>query len=126
MRSAILIAALTAPSVLAFPWLKPEGLEALLNHPEAQNEIKRRFEAPEASKSDQPAPRQLNTGLLNGATTLVGGTLKAVLDPVLGLLPTKDAVNGLKKFPEGMFIPNSFSIHTDTLSELPVQGSWAH
>jgi hypothetical protein len=103
MRSTIFVAALTAPSVLAFPWLKPEGLEALLSHPEAQHEIKRRFEGLEDAKSGLDS-RQLNTGLLNGATTLLGGTLKAVLDPVLGLIPTNDAVKGLKKFPEGAFV----------------------
>jgi hypothetical protein len=35
---------------------------------------------------------------------LLGGTVKATLDPILGLIPTKDSVNGLKRFPEGMLM----------------------
>jgi hypothetical protein len=97
----LLLAASTAPSVLPFPWLKPEGLDALLSHPEAQQEIKRRLEARDEVKSGRLGERQLGTGLLSGVVTLLDGTLKAVLDPVLGLIPTNDAVKGLKKFPEG-------------------------
>jgi hypothetical protein len=101
MRYSLALAVLTAPSVLAFPWLRPEGMETLLNHPEAQAEIKRRFAEYEAGQTERLAPRQANTGLIPGLVSLLGGTLQAVLDPVFGLLPTNDAVNGLKKFPEG-------------------------
>ncbi|KAH7114252.1 hypothetical protein B0J11DRAFT_584685 [Dendryphion nanum] len=103
MRYSLLCAAFAAPSVLAFPWLKPEGLEELLNHPEARNEIDRRLNAYETGQSAQNYPRQLNTGLFNGIVSLVGGTLKAIVDPVLGLIPTNDAVDGLRKFPEANY-----------------------
>jgi hypothetical protein len=106
MRSSIILAALTAQSVLAFPWLRPEGMETLLSHPEAQKEMKRRFEALQEGKSGRLDSRQLNTGLVNGVVTLLGGTLKAVLDPIFGLIPTDDAVKGLKKFPEGVSLPD--------------------
>jgi hypothetical protein len=96
MRSSFFLTALAAPAALAFPWLKPEGLEALLNHPEAQAEIQRRLEGRSAEE-----PRQLGTGLIPGVVDLLGGTVKATLDPILGLIPTKDSVKGLKKFPEG-------------------------
>ena len=99
MRSSLVLTALAAPTALAFPWLKPEGLEALFNHPEAQAEVLRRLEHREAAQEE---PRQLGTGLIPGVIELLGGTVKATLDPILGLIPTKDSVNGLKKFPEGM------------------------
>jgi hypothetical protein len=97
MRSSLFLTALAAPTALAFPWLKPEGLEALFNHPEAQAEIRRQLEGRNAEE-----PRQLGTGLIPGVIDLLGGTVKATLDPILGLIPTKDSVKGLKKFPEGM------------------------
>lgn len=99
MRSSLYVAALVAPTVLAFPWLKPEGLDALLKHPEAQAEIRRRLQEREAISEE---PRQLKTGLLPGLVDVVSGTLGAVLDPVLGLIPKDEAVNGLKRFPEGL------------------------
>jgi hypothetical protein len=100
MRASILFTTLVVPATFAFPWLKPEGLEALFNHPEAQAEIRRRLESRNASQK----PRQLGTGLLPGVVDLLGGTVKATLDPILGLIPTKDSVNGLKRFPEGMLM----------------------
>ncbi|KAF2676846.1 hypothetical protein K458DRAFT_379372 [Lentithecium fluviatile CBS 122367] len=103
MRSSLIYASLAAYTALAFPWLRPEGLDALLNHPEARHEIKRRLEEHERTQSDQIASRQLSTGLVNGVVTLLGGTLKAVVDPILGLIPTNDAVKGLKKFPEANY-----------------------
>lgn len=105
MRTSLLLAALAAPSALAFPWMTPEGMEALMNHPGARAEIQRRLEQHEAEKTGKITPRdpQLGTGLIPGLVDLLGGTLKAVLDPVLGLIPTNDKVKGLKKFPEGMF-----------------------
>lgn len=102
MRASLLLGAAVAPAALSFPWLRPEGLEALMNHPEARAEILRRLEQRDAVREEA---RQLGTGLIPGRVDLIGGTLKAVLDPVLGLLPTNDAVNGLKKFPEGMYFP---------------------
>ena len=105
MRCSIILAALAAPSVLAFPWMTPEGLDALMNHPEAQKEIKRRWEEHTAASNPKVAREpQLGTGLIPGLVDLLGGTLKAILDPVLGLIPTSDAVKGLKKFPEGTYI----------------------
>lgn len=97
--------ALWAPSVLAFPWMTPEGMNNLLNHPEARQEIDRRLkefgrQAPEQSQHHEA--RQLGTGLLGGVSTLIGGTIEAILDNVLGLIPTSGSVNGLKRFPEGM------------------------
>lgn len=100
MRASLLLAAIAAPSALAFPWMTPEGMEALMNHPEARKEIQRRLEEQAAGKV-LPREPQLGTGLIPGLVDLIGGTLKAVLDPVLGLIPTNDAVKGLKKFPEG-------------------------
>jgi hypothetical protein len=97
MRASLLLGAAVAPVALSFPWLRPEGLEALMNHPEAQAEIRRRLEQRDAVQAE---PRQLGTGLIPGLVDLIGGTLKAVLDPVLGLIPTNDAVKGSKKFPE--------------------------
>jgi hypothetical protein len=101
MRASILLSALTVPTALAFPWLKPEGLHALLSHPEAQAEIRRRLESRDALQEE---PRQLGTGLVPGVVDLLGGTVKATLDSVLGLIPTSDSVKGLKKFPEGMWL----------------------
>ncbi|KAF2790740.1 hypothetical protein K505DRAFT_409633 [Melanomma pulvis-pyrius CBS 109.77] len=103
MRLSLVLAAVAAPSTLAFPWLRPEGIEALMNHPEARKEIERRLKAYEGAESNKLASRQVNTGLLNGVTTLLGGTLQAVLDNVLGLIPTDGAVKGLKKFPEANY-----------------------
>ena len=94
MRFAFALACLSAPSALAFPWMAPEGMAALLNHPEARQEIDRRLKEHEK--------RQLGTGAVSGAVKLLGGTLDAVLDNVLGLIPTNKAVQGLTKFPEGM------------------------
>jgi hypothetical protein len=81
--------------------MTPEGLEALMNHPEAKAEIARRLEE---SQNGRLTPRepQLGTGLIPGVVDLIGGTLKAVLDPVLGLIPTNDAVKGSRRFPERM------------------------
>lgn len=97
MRLSILVAALCAPSALAFPWMTPEGMEALLKHPEARQEIDRRLKEHQAGKTEK---RQLGTGVIGGVTTLLGGTLEAVVDNVLGLIPTSKAVEGLQKFPE--------------------------
>ncbi|USP76717.1 aromatic peroxygenase [Curvularia clavata] len=94
MRSTIVLSLLAAPSALAFPWLKPEGLEALLNHPEARAEIESRLQNRDAASAE---PRQLGTGLIPGLVDLLGGTLKAVLDPILGLIPMNDSVNA--KYP---------------------------
>lgn len=95
MKSSTVLAALTGPcAVLAFPWMHEDGLHALLNHPEARAEIQRRLEQHHAEKRD--------TGIIEGVTTLLGGTLTAVIDSVLGLLPTDDSVNGLMRFPEGI------------------------
>ncbi|KAB5585891.1 hypothetical protein GE09DRAFT_944315 [Coniochaeta sp. 2T2.1] len=100
MRSSLLVAALAAPSALAFPWMTPEGLEALMNHPDAQPAIKRKLAEYEAATSGKVEARQLGTGLVPGLVSLLGGTLQAVYDNVVGLIPTNDAVKGLKKFPE--------------------------
>ncbi|CAE7194154.1 hypothetical protein P3342_009585 [Pyrenophora teres f. teres] len=100
MRSSIVLVALAAPTALAFPWLRPEGVEALLNHPEAQAEINRRLQIRNAAQEE---PRQLLTGLIPGLVDLLGGTLKATLDPIFGLVPTKDSINGLKRFPEANY-----------------------
>ena len=101
MRSSIILVALTAPATLAFPWLRPEGVEALLDHPEARAEINRRLQDRNAAQKE---PRQLRTGLIPGLLDLLGGTLEATLDPLLGIIPTKDSVNGLKRFPEGQYL----------------------
>jgi len=98
MRVSVLLTTFAVPTALAFPWLTPDGLEALLNHPEARAEIQRRLEGRDAA---QDQPRQLGTGLVPGIIDLLGGTVKATLDPILGLIPTSDSVKGLKKFPEG-------------------------
>ncbi|KAK9419456.1 hypothetical protein SUNI508_07431 [Seiridium unicorne] len=97
MRASLLAAAFCAPSVLAFPWMTPEGMEALLKHPEARQEIDRRLKQSQTGETEK---RQLGTGVLSGVTTLLGGTLEAVVDNVLGLIPTSEAVEGLQKFPE--------------------------
>jgi hypothetical protein len=98
MRASLLIVSLTVPSTLAFPWLRPEGLEALFDHPEAQAEVRRRLQARNAAQKE---PRQLGTGLTSGVIDLLGGSVKATLDPILGLIPTSESVSGLKRFPEG-------------------------
>jgi hypothetical protein len=98
MRTSFLLSTFIAPATLAFPWLRPEALETLFNHPDAQAEIRNRLEGRDASQEE---PRQLGTGLIPGITDLLGGTIKGTLDPILGLIPTSDSVNGLKKFPEG-------------------------
>lgn len=103
MKSSTVLAALAGPSaVFAFPWMHEDGLHALLNHPEARAEIQRRLEQHDAEK---------RAGILEGVTTLLGGTLTAVVDSVLGLLPTDDAVDGLMRFPEGKKYSLS-TIHT--------------
>lgn len=101
MHLSLAVAAVAAPSALAFPWLKPEGLEALMNHPEAREAIEHRLAEYEIGDETRLSPRQANTGAANGIVTLLGGTLSAVADNSLGLIPTNDAVKGLKKFPEG-------------------------
>ncbi|KAF4994431.1 hypothetical protein FDECE_13131 [Fusarium decemcellulare] len=101
MRFSIFVAALCAPSALAFPWLSPDGMDALLNHPEARKEIDRRLKAYEAGETEKRnEPRQLNTGVVGGVVSVLGGTVEAVVDNVLGLIPTNKAVKGLQKFPE--------------------------
>lgn len=100
MRCSLLVAAVATPSALAFPWMTPEGLDALMKHPEAQKEIKRKLTEYEAAKPGKVEARQLGTGLVPGLVTLLGGTLTAIYDNVLGLIPTNDAVKGLKRFPE--------------------------
>ncbi|CAO2658563.1 Nn.00g062860.m01.CDS01 [Neocucurbitaria sp. VM-36] len=100
MRASFLLTTLVIPTALAFPWLKPEGLEALLNHPQAQHEIQRRLQERNAAQEES---RQLGTSLIPGVLDLLGGTVKATLDPVLGLIPTKDSVTGLKRFPEANY-----------------------
>ncbi|KAF5694350.1 Aromatic peroxygenase [Fusarium denticulatum] len=101
MRFSVLIAALCAPSALSFPWLAPEGLDALLNHPEARAEIDRRLKEHQVSQEEKShEPRQLKTGVVGGVVSLLGGTVEAVVDNVLGLIPTNKAVKGLQKFPE--------------------------
>ncbi|KAI1023931.1 hypothetical protein LB504_005414 [Fusarium proliferatum] len=101
MRFFVLIAAFCAPSALSFPWLAPEGLDALLNHPEARVEIDRRLKEYQVSQEEKShEPRQLKTGAVGGVVSLLGGTVEAVVDNVLGLIPTNKAVKGLQKFPE--------------------------
>lgn len=106
MRSSLFYAALCAAPASAFPWMTPEGMGNLLNHPEARHEINRRVGELRRGTPEQPNPheaRQLGTGLLNGVSALVDGTLGAILHNVLGLIPTPESVNGLKRFPEGMY-----------------------
>ncbi|ROW15066.1 hypothetical protein VPNG_03456 [Cytospora leucostoma] len=96
MKISVVLAALAGQSaVLAFPWMKEEGLHALLNHPEARAEIQRRLDQHNAEKRD--------AGIIEGVTSLLSGTLEAVVDSVVGLIPTDDAVNGLKRFPEAAY-----------------------
>lgn len=75
-------------------------MDALLNHPEARQEINRRLK--EHHKVQEHEKRQLNTGLGKGIVTLLDGTVEALVDNVLGLIPTNKAVQGLQKFPERM------------------------
>ncbi|KAF2837283.1 hypothetical protein M501DRAFT_938097 [Patellaria atrata CBS 101060] len=99
MRLALFTALFAAQSALAFPWLRKEGFDALFNHPEARKVLKGTLEEYHAGQSGK-VKRQVNTGVGNGVITLLGGSVQAVLDNVLGLIPTNDAVRGLKKFPE--------------------------
>jgi hypothetical protein len=86
--------------------MSPEGMEGLLNHPEARQEIEKRLrEYQSGKKVERNDPRQLGTGLIGGVVSLLGGTLEAVLDNVLGLIPTNEAVEGLQRFPEGLLFP---------------------
>lgn len=103
MRLTFFVAALCAPSALSFPWLAPEGMDALLDHPEARAEIDRRlqeWQAGQDQEKEQPEARALKTGIVGGVVSLLGGTVEAVVDNVLGLIPTNKAVKGLQKFPE--------------------------
>ncbi|KAM0269230.1 hypothetical protein ACHAPA_004500 [Fusarium lateritium] len=103
MRLTFFVAALCAPSALSFPWLAPEGMDALLDHPEARAEIDRRlqeYQAGQDQEKKQPEARALKTGVVGGVVSLLGGTVEAVVDNVLGLIPTNKAVKGLQKFPE--------------------------
>ncbi|ETS73157.1 hypothetical protein PFICI_15102 [Pestalotiopsis fici W106-1] len=97
MRISTVIVALSAPHALAFPWLTPDGMNALLNHPEARQEIDRRLEEYRSGKAKE---RDLIGGIVGGLGSLLGGTLQAVLDNVLGLIPTSEAVKGLQRFPQ--------------------------
>lgn len=130
MRLSLALAAVAAPSALAFPWLKPEGLEALMNHPEAREAIERRLAEYEAGEETKVVRRQANTGLVNGIVTLLGGTLSAVADNVLGLIPTNDAVKGLKKFPEGKSSRVACMLkHSSNMtfhSGIPIQSPWVN
>jgi hypothetical protein len=106
MRASFFVVALCAAPSLAFPWMNPEGMERLLNHPEARKEIEKRLREHQSGQAvERNAPRQLGTGLIGGLVTLLGGTLEAVLDNVLGLIPTNQAVEGLQRFPEGLLSP---------------------
>jgi hypothetical protein len=109
MRLSLAIAAVSAPSVLSFPWMKPEGLGALMNHPEAREAIERRLTEYRIGGESKVAPRQANSGAINGVVTLLNGTLSAVADNLLGLIPTNDAVKGLRKFPESKIQIQSYS-----------------
>ncbi|POS81345.1 hypothetical protein DHEL01_v200275 [Diaporthe helianthi] len=76
--------------------MTPEGMENLLNHPEARREINRRLHELHNRVPEQPQhhdSRQLGTGL-------IGGTVDAIFDNVLGLIPTSESVKDLKRFPE--------------------------
>ena len=103
-------------------------MEALLNHPEARAEIKRRLAEHATIETSKAEVRQLNTGLVGGLVTLLDGTLSAVLDNVLGLIPTNDAVKGLQKFPEGMFASTIYAnsvTFAHSNSTIPIRGSEA-
>lgn len=107
MRFSLLYCALCASSVLAFPWMTSEGMNNLLNHPEARREINRRLKEPDnqvPEQSQDHEARKLGTGLLDGIGDLLGGPLGAILDNLLGWIPTAESVNGLKKFPEGTWL----------------------
>jgi hypothetical protein len=97
MRVSMVVVALSATPAFGYPWLAPNGIDALLNHPEARQEIERRLDE---YRSGKPQERDLFGGILGGLGSLLGGTLEAVFDNVLGIIPTAEAVNGLKKFPE--------------------------
>jgi hypothetical protein len=83
--------------------MTPEGLDALMKHPAAQQEVKRKLAEYEAGKTEKLEARQVNTGLVPGVVSLLNGTLTAVYDNVLGLIPTADSVKGLQKFPEAAY-----------------------
>ncbi|KAF1828508.1 hypothetical protein BDW02DRAFT_603355 [Decorospora gaudefroyi] len=100
MRSSFLLTVFAVPITLAFPWLRPEGLEALFNHPEAQAEIRGRLLDRDATHKERC---QLETGLVPGVIDLLGDTVRATFDPILGLIPQNDSVSGLKRFPEAGF-----------------------
>lgn len=112
--------------------MTPEGMNTLLNHPEARQEIDRRLKGldrrvPEQTEDHEA--RQLGTGLVGGVSSLLGGTLGAILDNVLGLIPTSESVNGLKRFPEGMLYQSSRYLFRQILcidihSQLPFPGTW--
>lgn len=74
-----------------------------MKHPSAQQEVKRKLAEYEAGKAENLEARQLGTGLVPGVVSLLGGTLSAVYDNVVGLIPTGDSVKGLKKFPEAEY-----------------------
>ncbi|KLO85118.1 uncharacterized protein FFB20_12123 [Fusarium fujikuroi] len=119
MRFFVLIAALCATSALSFPWLAPEGLDALLNHPEARAEIDRRLKEHQVSQEEKSSePRQLKTGVVGGVVSLLGGTVEAVVDNILGLIPTNKAVKGLQKFPEASH-PFKAPVKTDQRGPCP-------
>jgi hypothetical protein len=98
MRASLLFATTIVPVTLAFPCLRPKGIEALLNHPEAQAEIEKR---PQTRNAAHKESRQLGTDTGSAIVDLLGGSLKATPDHVLGLLPVPAPVSGLKKFSEG-------------------------
>ena len=85
MRVSVALKAVAVPTALAFPWLTPDGVEALFNHPEARPEIQRRLEGRDAAEEQ---PCYLGTGLVPGVVDLLAGTVKATLDPTLDLIPT--------------------------------------
>lgn len=87
-------------------------MDALLRHPEARREIERRLEELRTGKVEE---RQLG-GIVGSLGSLLGGTLGAVLDNVLGLIPTAAAVKGLQRFPEGKleYLKNHQAITTDS------------
>jgi hypothetical protein len=111
MRWSIWVALSSASSILAFPWMTPEGTDALLKHPEARKEIEKRLKSVRDVPAKSIKARQLDTGALYGVTTVLDGTLSAVLDPVLGLIPTNEAVKDSKRFPERLFTPPTYATY---------------
>ncbi|KAF2137042.1 uncharacterized protein K452DRAFT_115437 [Aplosporella prunicola CBS 121167] len=138
MRSSLLLAAVCAPSALAFPWMTPEGMEALLKHPEARAAIDQKLKAHHRDDAaselkKRHEPRQLGTGLLGGVVSLLGGSVEAVVDNLLGLIPTDKAVDGLTRFPEGMafvsVLCKCLSAVADCCARvrrLPLPGAWRY